>query len=994
MATIALTPGRVPPHDLDAEMSVLGSILLDPLSVAKVLQFLHPEDFYRENNGQIYRAALDLFAAGEPIDNITLASQLQGMGLLERVGGRAQLASMQGAVPTAANIEYYGRIVKEKAYKRRLISAGSSIAGFGFDDSVEAEDAINQAQSLVFGVADDRDQRELAKLYDLLGPAMERISLQMESGQGVIGIPSGFHDLDRMTGGFKDSDLIIVAGRPAMGKCLKYDSKIINIETGELITIEEAVKREIQQVHGFKWDGRVAPVHIAAWVDSGVKPCFRVTTRLGRSVEVTGHHPFLTVRGWHPLHDIVVGEKIAVPRVIRSFGSDNSIPLGKVRLLAYYIAEGSLTTSTPGFTNADAALVEDFKDQIATFFPDLHVRQYNIAYYVSGGRGARRNPLRDWLREVQLMGKLADAKRFPEFVWRWDRTRLAEFIKALMSCDGTIYSMGGYPRIEFAVASQGLAEDLHHALVQFGIVAKLWKKKERCWRVEITEPQSVERYQQEIGWIGEKANRFKRFPEPRKSNVGVLPNAIWQDIRASAMSRGMTVTELSVLAGERGARLRGFNPHRSRGITQGRLAVYADVLRDRRLSQLASDQIYWDEIVSIEPTGEHQVYDLTVPETSNFIAQDILVHNTSLALNVGLHAALHAKKAIAIFSLEMSKEQLTERLLTEQAQIDAQRLHRGLLTEAEFDRVSNALGPLGEAAIYIDDTPVMDELTLQLKARQAKMRHGIDMVLIDYLQLMHGRSRGDDNRVQEVSSISRALKGLARELRIPVIAISQLSRAPEQRPDKRPILSDLRESGCLAGDTLVYLPGLGARVPIGDLVGRCDFEVLAHKSMSSGLAPKQVTNSFATGNKRVFRLTTEMGRTIRATANHRFLAADGWRRLDQLVAGEPVAVIDGWDRIATISSAATAEVFDLTVRDLHSFVANDFVVHNSIEQDSDVVMFLYRPEYYKSEERPGIAELIVAKHRNGPTGTVELKFRRDHTRFYNLETRRPEPGTE
>jgi replicative DNA helicase len=451
MATIALTPGRVPPHDLDAEMSVLGSILLDPLSIAKVLQFLHPEDFYRENNGQVYRAALDLFAAGEPIDNVTLAAQLQTMGVLERIGGRAHLASMQGSVPTAANIEYYGRIVKEKAYKRRLISAGGNIAGYGYDDSIEAEEAINQAQSLVFGVADDRDQRELSKLYDLLGPAMERISLLMESGQGVVGIPSGFHDLDRMTGGFKDSDLIIMAGRPSMGK-------------------------------------------------------------------------------------------------------------------------------------------------------------------------------------------------------------------------------------------------------------------------------------------------------------------------------------------------------------------------------------------------------------------------TSLALNVAMHAALEAKKSVAIFSLEMSKEQLTERLLTEQAQIDAQRLHRGQLSEAEFDRVSNALGPLGEAPIYIDDSPTMDELTMQLKARQAKMRHGVDLIVVDYLQLMHGRSGSDDNRVQEVSSISRALKGLARELRVPVIAISQLSRAPEQRPDKKPILSDLRESGAL-------------------------------------------------------------------------------------------------------------------------------------EQDADVVMFLFRPEYYKSDEKPGIAEVIVAKHRNGPTGVVELKFRRDHTRFYNLETRRPEPGT-
>jgi replicative DNA helicase len=861
MATIPLTPGRVPPHDLDAEMSVLGSILLDPLSVAKVLQFLHPEDFYRENNGQVYRAALDLFSAGEPIDNVTLAAQLQTMGMLDRVGGRTQLASMQSAVPTAANIEYYGRIVKEKAYKRRLISAGSNIAGFGYDDGVEAEAAINQAQSLVFGVADDRDQRELARLYDLLGPAMERISLQMESGQGVIGVPSGFHDLDRMTGGFKDSDLIIVAGRPSMGKCLRSNSIIDDPSTGERMTIEEAVRRQIPTVFGFSWDGSVEPNEVHAWVDSGVKPCFRVTTRTGRVVEVTGHHPFLTAKGWQPLHDIEVRDRIAVPRAVRCFGSDSSMPVGQVRLLAYFIAEGSLSGSTPGFTNTDPEIIANFHAQIAEFFPTLKVRRNDITYYPSGSRRGMSNPLTDWLRQLGLMGKLSGDKRFPDCAWRWDRERLRDFVRVLMSCDGTVYSVGGYPRIEFAVASEGLAQDMHHALVRFGIISKLWKKKDRCWRVEITEPKSVARYQSAIGWIGEKSGRFTGELPQRRSNTGHLPTEIWADLRFSAEHRGMTLMEVARRAGEPHSQVRGFNPHTSRGLPQGRLAAYADVLRDSALQQLASDDVYWDEVVSIEATGDHQVYDLTVPDTNNFIAQDILVHNTSFALNIGLHAALEHKKAIAIFSLEMSKEQLTERLLTEQAQIDAQRLHRGLLSEAEFDRVSNALGPLGEAAIYIDDTPAMDELTLQLKARQAKMRHNIDLIIVDYLQLMHGRSRGDDNRVQEVSSISRALKGLARELRIPVIAISQLSRAPEQRPDKRPILSDLRESG-------------------------------------------------------------------------------------------------------------------------------------AIEQDSDLVMFLYRPEYYKSDERPGIAEIIVSKHRNGPTGMIELKFRRDHTRFYNLETRRPEPGTE
>src|SRR5258708_11919852 len=140
------------------------------------------------------------------------------------------------------------------------------------------------------------------RLYDLLGPAMERISLQMESGQGIVGIPTGFHDLDRMTGGFKDSDLIIVAGRPAMGKCIKYDSLIVNFATGQRLTIEEAVQGNLPEVFGFGADGAIRPNKVGEWVDSGVTPCFKVTPPSGTPAEPPLHHPFLPEPDYHPPH--------------------------------------------------------------------------------------------------------------------------------------------------------------------------------------------------------------------------------------------------------------------------------------------------------------------------------------------------------------------------------------------------------------------------------------------------------------------------------------------------------------------------------------------------------------------------------------------------------------------------------------------------------------------------------------------------------------------
>lgn len=177
---------------------------------------------------------------------------------------------------------------------------------------------------------------------------------------------------------------------------------------------------------------------------------------------------------------------------------------------------------------------------------------------------------------------------------------------------------------------------------------------------------------------------------------------------------------------------------------------------------------------------------------------------TTFSLNIAENAALKEGKSVVVFSLEMSKEQLAYKLLCSQASVDMLKLRTGNLEDEDWERIAMATGPLSKAKIYIDDTAGMSIMEMRSKCRKIKMEHGIDMILIDYLQLMSGSS-GSDNRQQEVSEISRGIKALAKEMECPIIALSQLSRAPEQRADHRPMLSDLRESGSIEQDADVVM---------------------------------------------------------------------------------------------------------------------------------------------------------------------------------------------
>jgi replicative DNA helicase len=387
---------RSPPYSAEAEMAVLGGMLIDSDALSRAIEIVDDTMFYREGNRRTFRSMVRIFEHGDVIDAVTLAEELRNAGDLEAVGGMAFLASLLDAVPTAANIEYHARIVREKAVLRRLIEAATGIIQETYASQGEVEDLLDHAEQKIFEVAQTHDRKGFVWIKEILWPTFERIEALQANQSAVTGVPTGFADLDELTAGFQPSDLIIVAARPSMGK-------------------------------------------------------------------------------------------------------------------------------------------------------------------------------------------------------------------------------------------------------------------------------------------------------------------------------------------------------------------------------------------------------------------------TAFTLNIAQHAAITAKQPVAFFSLEMSKEQLVQRVLCAEARVDASRLRRGRLMDDEYARLATAAGYLNTAPIYIDDTPGISVLEMRAKARRLKSdRPDLSMVIVDYLQLMVGKGR-TENRQQEVSEISRGLKALAKELDVPVVALSQLSRAVEQRPDKRPMMSDLRESGAIEQDADVIM---------------------------------------------------------------------------------------------------------------------------------------------------------------------------------------------
>ncbi|UQX10999.1 replicative DNA helicase [Candidatus Mycobacterium methanotrophicum] len=619
--------GRQPPQDLAAEQSVLGGMLLSKDAIADVLEKIRPGDFYRPAHQNVYDAILDLYGRGEPADAVTVAAELDRRGLLRRVGGAPYLHTLISMVPTAANAGYYADIVAEKALLRRLVEAGTRVVQYGYAgaEGADVAEVVDRAQAEIYDVTDRRLSEDFVPLEDLLQPTMDEIDAIASNGGISRGVPTGFTELDEVTNGLHPGQMIIVAARPGVGKALALDT------------------------------------------------------------------PLPTPDGWTTMGDVAVGDVL--------LGAD-----GKPTRV---VAATEVMLGRPCYE------IE---------FSDGTVIVADAAHQWPTGYGVRTTAqLRCGLDSIAAAGSIA----------RYGERRGATTLMA--------------------------------PVLQLDAVCRVRSVPVRCVQVD---------------------------------NAAHLYLA----------GRGMIPT-----------------------------------------------------------------------------------HNSTLALDFLRSCSIKHRMASVIFSLEMSKSEIVMRLLSAEAKIKLADMRSGRMTDDDWTRLARRMSEISEAPLYIDDSPNLTMMEIRAKARRLRQRADLRLVVVDYLQLMTSGKKYESRQV-EVSEFSRNLKLLAKELAVPVIAISQLNRGPEQRTDKKPMLADLRESGCLTANTRILRADTGAEVTFGELLRTGERPLVWSLDEQLRMVARPMTNVFPSGRKEVFRLRLASGREVEATANHPFMTLDGWMPLEQLQVGDRLAV--------------------------------------------------------------------------------------------------------
>ncbi len=816
---------RTPPQHLAAEQCVLGGMLLSKDAIADVIEVLRPGDFYKPAHQSVYDTILDLYSRGEPSDAITVSAELTRHGELTRAGGGPYLHSLIASVPTAANASYYALIVRERAVLRRLVEAGTKIVQMGYGaDGGEADEIVDRAQAELYAVTERRASEDYLPLSEIMQGTLDEIEAISSRGGAMVGVPTGFEKLDDLTAGLHGGQLIVLAGRPAMGKALSLDTAL---PTPDGWTTMGEVS-----VGDLLLDGTGRPTRVVA--ATGVmydRPCYELTFSDGTVIVADAQHQWLTRtrasrRSPHRVPaGICTTEEIAATlrcatsdrRTNHSVANTSALDLPERELplppymLGVWLGDG--TSESASYTSADPEIAMHIEAEGLRVVTTAVALRYGIrlpqpepvaerACVVCGrsfvprtsqvrtcGRrcgGAARHTqsvpaptcadcggrstgglqcqrCRDERGTVQALLRTMGVlgdKHIPADYLRASERQRRDLLAGLLDTDGTVSPLGA---VQFSVTNRRLADQVHELVISLGY---------RC------------------GFM----SRPVRGRDERSSTAYTL-----------TFSTDDTVFRLErkrMAHKERGARQ--FTRRGSRFITDARRVESVPV----RCVEVDNAEHLYLASRSMIPT-----------------------HNSTLGLDFCRSAAIKHRLTSVIFSLEMSRNEITMRLLSAEARVALHHMRSGPMSDDDWTRLARTMSTVSEAPLYIDDSPNMSMMEIRAKCRRLKQRGDLRLVVIDYLQLMSSGKRVE-SRQQEVAEFSRSLKLLAKELDVPVVALSQLNRGPEQRTDKRPQLSDLRESGAIEqdADMVILLHRDDAYERESPRAGEADLIVAKHRN--------------------------------------------------------------------------------------------------------------------------------------------------------------------
>ena len=820
---------RTPPQDLDAEQSVLGGMMISKDAIADVVEQIRGNDFYRPAHEAIYDAIIDLYGRGEPADAVTVADELTKRGEIGRIGGVPYLHTLISMVPTAANAGYYARIVRERAVLRRLVEAGTRIVQLGYaTDGGDVDDIVNNAQAEVYAVTERRTTEDYHRLGEVVAGTLDEIESAGHRGEGMVGVPTGFADLDRLTNGLHPGQMIVIAARPAIGKALALDTPLPT-PTGWTTMGDVQVGDQLLAA-----DGTPTTV-VAATEVMSERPCYRVRFDDGSEIVADAWHEWVTTtraerrdgragstrtteqiartvacrtaeRRWN--HAVPVAAPIDLPEA--------ELPLDPYAL-GVWLGDGH--SDSARFTSAD---------------PEIAMRLEGLGLRAEQRTTSRPGPAR--LYTMRLPAEQAPAPRTcavcgADYVPRSSQVRtcgqscggrlrfLAEPVGPARcpDCDGP--SAGGR-RCSACHADHGSVAAILRSLGVLGakhIPAAYLRASERQRRELLAGLLDTD------GTVNPTGSPQLTVTSPRLA----------QDARELIHSLGYRS---------------GFSTRPVRGRSAASSTAYTitfttddDVFslerkrlvhKDRRRPSTA--RLRQRMVVAVEPVESVPVRCVQIAHPDHlYLAGRAFVptHNSTLALDFARAASIKNHQASVVFSLEMSRSEITMRLLSAEARVPLQKMRTGQMGDDDWQKLAAIQGKLTEAPLFIDDSPNMSLMEIRAKCRRLKQKHDLKLVLIDYLQLMSSGKRVE-SRQQEVSEFSRALKLLAKELEVPVIALSQLNRGPEQRTDKKPQMSDLRESGSIEqdADMVILLHREDAYERESPRAGEADLIVAKHRN--------------------------------------------------------------------------------------------------------------------------------------------------------------------